>query len=55
MRLGTVRARPGKIRVRFCKPVSTDAYDESDARELADRLHRVVSENYAALSDNQVD
>ncbi|MEW9922488.1 lysophospholipid acyltransferase family protein [Marimonas sp. MJW-29] len=55
MRLGTVRARPGKIRVRFCKPVSTETYDEADARELADKLQRIVSENYAALSDRQVD
>ena len=51
MRLGTVRARPGKIRVRFCKPVSTEHYEEADARDLADKLQRVVAKNYAALSD----
>ncbi len=55
MRLGTVRARPSQIRVRFCKPVSTEAYKEADARDLADELQRVVSENYAALSDGQLD
>lgn len=52
MRLGTVRARPGKIRVRFCKPVSTEHYEEAEARDLADKLQQVVSENYAALSES---
>ena len=55
MQLGTVRARPGTIRVRFCKPVSTEHYEEADARDLADKLQQVVSENYVALSDRQVD
>lgn len=55
MQLGTVRARPGKIRVRFCKPVSTEHYEEADARDLADKLQRLVSENYAALSDRHMD
>lgn len=55
MQLGTVRARPGKISVRFCKPVSTEDYEEADARDLADKLQRVVSENYALLSDRRVD
>lgn len=55
MQLGTVRARPGKIRVRFCKPVSTEHYEEANARDLADKLQQVVSENYAALSDRHVD
>jgi 1-acyl-sn-glycerol-3-phosphate acyltransferase len=53
MKLGTFRAREGRIRIRFCEPVSTDGYDEAGARELADKLQRIVSENYAALSDNR--
>lgn len=55
MRLGTVRARPGKIRIRFCRPISTQHYAEGDARDLADKLQQVVSDNYAALSDRQMD
>lgn len=55
MRLGTFRARPVQIRIRFCKPVSTEHYQEAHARDLADELQRVVSENYAALSDLQLD
>lgn len=55
MQLGTVRARPGKIHVRFCKPVSTEHYEEADARDLADKLQQVVSENYTALSEREAD
>ena len=55
MQLGTIRARPGKIHVRFCKPVSTEHYEEADARDLADKLQQVVSENYTALSEREAD
>ncbi len=53
MPLGTVRARPGKISIRFCAPVSTENYQEADARGLADELQRVACENYAMLSDRE--
>ncbi|PXW67534.1 1-acyl-sn-glycerol-3-phosphate acyltransferase [Loktanella sp. PT4BL] len=55
MQLGTVRARPSTIHVRFCKPVSTEHYEEADARDLANKLQQVVSENYTALSERQAD
>lgn len=53
MKLGTFRARQGSIRIRFCDPVSTQGYDEADARELANKLQRIVSENYTTLSDDR--
>ncbi len=38
MPLGTVRARPGMVRVRFCKPISPKGYTEPSARAFADKL-----------------
>lgn len=50
MRLGTVRARPGTIRVRFCPPVSSAPYAQANARDLADTVQKIVTEAYADLA-----
>jgi 1-acyl-sn-glycerol-3-phosphate acyltransferase len=50
MPLGTICAQPGEIRVRFCTPVPTDGYAETDAREFADKLQAIISQNYIEMS-----
>lgn len=46
MRLGSIRACPGDIRIRFCKPIPTDGLTESDARGFADALRAEIARNY---------
>ncbi|NKX45509.1 lysophospholipid acyltransferase family protein [Roseicyclus persicicus] len=48
--LGTMRARPGEIRVRFCPPVPTAGCAEADARDVADALQAVVARAYGDLA-----
>lgn len=48
--LGSVRARPGTIRVRFGAPVPTAGLTEGDARDLADRMQAAVAGLYADLA-----
>lgn len=50
MPLGTVRARAGEIRIRFCKPVPTSGYLEADARAFADELQALFTKNYVEMS-----
>ena len=50
MPLGSVRAQPGAIRIRFCDQVPTEGCAEADARDFADRLQAVFAENYAEMS-----
>jgi len=47
--LGSMRARPGTICVRFGTGISTDGLLESDARDLADRAQAVVVKMYDEL------
>lgn len=49
MPLGSVRARPGVIRVRFGAPLSTAGLTENDARALADRAQAAATQMYAEL------
>jgi 1-acyl-sn-glycerol-3-phosphate acyltransferase len=53
MPLGTVRARPGEIRIRFCKPVPTTGCTEADARAFADELRLQFVQNYEDLADRR--
>ena len=46
MRLGSIRACPGDIRIRFCKPIPTVGLTESDARGFADALRTEIARNY---------
>jgi 1-acyl-sn-glycerol-3-phosphate acyltransferase len=46
---GSVRARPGRIRVRFGAPIPTSGLTEDDARALADRTQAIVEGMYADL------
>jgi 1-acyl-sn-glycerol-3-phosphate acyltransferase len=48
--LGSIRARPGKIRVRFGCPLSTAGLREEDARDLADRAQAEVARLFAELA-----
>ena len=50
MPLGTIRATPGEVRVRFCKPVPSAGYGEADARAFADVLQQRFSEVYSDLA-----
>ncbi len=50
MPLGSVRARPGTIRIRFGPPVATEGLTAADARDLADRLRSCVSGMYSDLA-----
>lgn len=50
MPLGTVRARSGGVRIRFCDPVPTKGYAEADARAFADSLREIIEHNYNNLS-----
>lgn len=49
MPLGTIRARAGRIYVRFGSPISTEGLSIDDARELTDRVHSVVARMYQEL------
>lgn len=51
MPLGSVRARPGKIRIRFAAPVPTTGLKEEDARSLADQVQEVTAGIYSELKD----
>lgn len=50
MPLGTFRARSGEVRIRFCDPVPTTGYAETDTRAFADRLREEIVRNYNDLS-----
>ena len=52
MPLGSVRARPGTIRIRFGSPIATKGLNEEDARDLADRLHNCLSSMYSELAED---
>ncbi len=47
MALGSVRARPGTIRIRIGDAIPTNGLTEDDARSFADRLHGCLSDMYA--------
>jgi 1-acyl-sn-glycerol-3-phosphate acyltransferase len=47
MPLGSIRARPGTIRIRIGKPILTSGLTEADARAFADKLQNTLSEMYA--------
>ena len=49
MPLGSIRARPGTIRVRFGAPISTVGLREEDARSLADRAQAAVATLFTEL------
>lgn len=49
MPLGSVRARPGKILIRFGLPIPTTGLNEEDARSLADQVHDATVAIYADL------
>ena len=49
MPLGSYRARPGTVYVRFGKPVDTSGYTEETARDLADYVQSVVTGMYEDL------
>ncbi|MCU4654711.1 1-acyl-sn-glycerol-3-phosphate acyltransferase [Roseibacterium sp. SDUM158016] len=53
MPLGSFRAHPGEIRIRFCDPVPTAGYGEADARAFADRLRAEFVQNYNELADRR--
>ena len=49
MPLGSLKARPGTIRVRFGAPISTDGVKENQARDFADKLRESVVAIYEDL------
>lgn len=49
MPLGSLRARPGTVQVRFGAPVPTTGYTEEDARTLTDHLQATATGIYAEL------
>lgn len=51
MPLGSVRARPGKIRVRFGTPIPTTGLKEEDARGLADHVQEVIAGIYSEVKE----
>lgn len=51
--LGSLRARPGTIRVHFGPPLSTAGLSEDAARELSDRAQAVVTAKYAELASTR--
>jgi len=53
MPLGSVRARPGTIYIRFADPIPTVGMIEDDARDLADRAQAVVAGMYAAFKQDK--
>lgn len=54
MPLGSFRARPGTIRVRFGAPIPTKGLTEEDARDLADHTQSIVAGMYRQFSDQSV-
>jgi 1-acyl-sn-glycerol-3-phosphate acyltransferase len=44
--LGSIRARPGEIHIRFGEPIPTTGLDDNDARDLADRAQAIVTSMY---------
>lgn len=53
LRLGTSRACPGEIRIRFCDPVPTTGYNEADARTLADKLQAICASHYHEMAGRE--
>lgn len=53
MPLGSIRARSGEIRVRFCEPVPTKGLVEADARAFSERLRADFVRNYRELADQR--
>ena len=51
MHQGSLRARPGTIRVCYGAPIPTTGLTEDDARTLADRAQAIVTQMYAALDN----
>ncbi|MEH6359909.1 MAG: lysophospholipid acyltransferase family protein [Amylibacter sp.] len=49
MPLGSVRARPGKIRIRFGTPIPTTGLEEESARAHADYVQEAAVRIYAEL------
>ena len=49
MPLGSLKARPGTIRVRFGAPISTNGVKENQARDFADKLRESVVAIYEDL------
>lgn len=49
MPLGSLRARPGKISVRFGTPISTTGIPEQDARDFAGAAQEIMSHMYEDL------
>jgi len=49
MPLGTVRARPGRIHIRFGAPIPTAGLTEEAARSLADQAQSATADIYADL------
>ncbi len=49
MPLGSLRARPGKISVRFGTPISTTGIPEQEARDFADTAQEIMSHMYEDL------
>jgi 1-acyl-sn-glycerol-3-phosphate acyltransferase len=49
MRLGSYRARPGTVHVRFGAPIDTTGFNETTARDLADHTQNTVAAMYAQL------
>ena len=47
MPLGSIRARPGTIRIKFGEPISTSGMTEDDARAFADHLQRCIADMYS--------
>ncbi len=53
MPLGSFRARPGEVRIRFCEPVSPEGYTEADARGFADHLQGISARTYQELAEKR--
>ncbi|SPH17485.1 hypothetical protein DEA8626_01008 [Defluviimonas aquaemixtae] len=49
--LGSIRARSGRIRVRFGTPIPTTGLKEEEARGLADHVQEEVARIYAVLKE----
>lgn len=53
MPLGSIRARPGTIRIRFGHPIPTSGLTEDDARTFADQLQECIADMYADLEKSE--
>ncbi len=51
MRLGSIRARPGTIRISVGKPIPTLGLTENDARAFADNLRERLSDMYSNAAE----